>query len=107
MGRGAVSVRHRPNQFELFPDAPVPPKARRGLIAGLALHLDRHCDCGAMVTVIVEGKGPHAAALECSDCGRFRQWVPRKVIHFLIEIYEQINRVLEPRDGAFRLDEGA
>ncbi len=104
-----MNARHHPNQFELFPDAPAPPEMPRGLIAGLAVHLDRHCGCGATIAVIVQGKGPHAAALECPKCCRFRQWVPRAVFQFLVElvarcgrpteaikIYEQVNRIRQP-----------
>jgi hypothetical protein len=41
---GCRGPRHDPQQFELFPDGPMPPKT--GLIAGLAVHLDRPCGCG-------------------------------------------------------------
>ena len=91
-----MNALHHPYQFELFPNAPAPSKALRGLIAGLAVHLHRPCGCGATIAVITEGKGPHAAALECPNCCRFRQWVPRTVLQFLVELVARCGRPTEP-----------
>lgn len=74
-------------QLELFPTEAIQNKARRGLIDGLLVHIDRHCRCGCTLAAIVEGKvSPHAAALKCRDCGRFRQWLPATVFQFLVEL---------------------
>ena len=52
-------------------------------IGGLTVHLDKHCRCGSTIFVIVEGRGPHAAALQCPRCDLFFQWLPRKICEFL------------------------
>ena len=90
-------------QTDLFGEVvPVVPKPYAS-IAGLAVHLDKHCRCGSTIFVIVEGKGPHVAALQCPRCDEFRQWLPREICEFLdalvartgrptkpVEIYEQV-----------------
>ena len=85
-------------QFDLFGDAePVPAEPKpRSSIAGLRVHLDQHCRCGATIAVIVEGKGPHAAALQCPRCDVFRQWLPGKVCEFLSKLVALTGRPAEP-----------
>lgn len=90
-----MSDRPRPDQFDLFQNTSAGPKPRSS-IAGLTVHLDQHCRCGATVAVIVEGKGPHVAALRCPDCNVFRQWLPRKVCEFLSELVARTGRPTEP-----------
>jgi hypothetical protein len=83
----------------LFPTEAIQHKARRDLIDGLLVHLDRHCRCGCTLAAIVEGKvSPHAAALKCPDCGRFRQWLPAKVSQFLVELVVRFGRPQQPID---------
>ena len=89
-----MSDRHRPDQLELFPLAPAETDPR-GPIDRLSVRLDRHCVRGATVTVVVEGKGPHAAALRCPDCDRIRQWLPREVVQFLVEVVDRFGRPLK------------
>jgi hypothetical protein len=36
------------------------------------------CKCGSTEFIIGKGKGPHAAKLCCSKCGRLRRWVGRR-----------------------------
>ena len=90
-----MSDRPHPDQFDLFPTAPVEPKPYAS-IAGLAVHLDKHCRCGSTVFVIVEGKGPHAAALQCTRCDEFCKWLPRKICEFLSELVARTGRPTEP-----------
>ena len=90
-----MSDRSRPDQFDLFPTAPVEPKPYAS-IGGITVHLDRHCRCGATIAVIVEGRGPHAGALQCPRCDVFRQWLPRKICEFLGELVARNGRPTEP-----------
>jgi hypothetical protein len=76
-----VSDRPRPDQFDLFQTAPVEPKPYAS-IGGLTVHLDKHCRCGSTIAVIVEGKGPHAAALQCPRCETFRHGCHARFANF-------------------------
>jgi hypothetical protein len=89
---GAMSDRRR--QLELFISAP-PPSPPKGII-GLAVHVDRHCCCGATIAVIIPGKGPHLTGLQCPECDQFRQWLPRAVFEFLTELVGTFGRPSEP-----------
>jgi hypothetical protein len=40
--------------------------------------------------------GPHAALLRCSQCERFRQWLPRTAHEFLCEVVARFGRPTEP-----------
>jgi hypothetical protein len=61
------------NQIDMF-NAGKP----NGLI-GLRVKLDRPVDrekpCCRNICIIGAGKGPHAHALHCSDCGQHRGWL--------------------------------
>ena len=50
-------------------------------LIGLQVKLDRPVDrekpCCRNICVIEAGKGPHAGALHCVDCGRHRGWVSK------------------------------
>jgi hypothetical protein len=90
-----MSDRHRPDQIELFRFAPAARSA--GLINGLEVLLERPCHrCGGRITVIIEGRGSHSAALECAQCGRFRQWLAREACAFLMELVRNCGRPVEP-----------
>ena len=41
--------------------------------------------CAGSVSAIGEGKGPHAAKVTCSDCGRFIQWLSKRSLTELLE----------------------
>jgi hypothetical protein len=93
-GRTGGAIGDRRRQLELFISAP-PPSPPNGII-GLAVHVDRHCCCGATMAVIIPGKGPHLAGLQCPECDQFRQWLPRIVCEFLIELVGTFGRPPEP-----------
>jgi hypothetical protein len=84
----------RGRQLELFVSGP-PPSPTNGII-GLAVHVDRHCCCGATIVVIIPGKGPHLAELQCRECDQVRQWLSRTVCEFLIELVGTFGRLPEP-----------
>ena len=65
-------------------------------IIGLAVHVDQHCCCGATIAVIIPGKSPHLAGLQCPECDQFRQWLPRTVCEFLTELVGTFGRPSEP-----------
>jgi hypothetical protein len=83
-----------PTRRDLFAIEPATPAG--GLI-GIAVQVERPCrHRGSTITVIVEGKGPHAAALECANCGAFRQWLARECCVFLAEVITRYGRPTEP-----------
>jgi hypothetical protein len=41
--------------------------------------------CHSCIVTIVEGKPPHAARLNCTDCGRFRKWMSAEAVRTLLE----------------------
>jgi hypothetical protein len=57
------------------------------IVLGMHLRLDRACDrrkgCCRRMGVIGHGKGPHAYALRCADCGRQRGWLKRTAADLL------------------------
>jgi hypothetical protein len=59
---------------------PAPPPAS-GSLVGLRVKLDRPIDrdrpCCSNVCIIKAGGGPHAGALHCAVCGRFRGWLSK------------------------------
>jgi hypothetical protein len=59
-------------------------------IIGLPIELNRPrdglCpDCGSMTATIGKGAGPHAARLDCSNCGKFRGWLPALAAEALVD----------------------
>jgi hypothetical protein len=66
-------------------------------IAGLVVQVERPCrHCGATLTTIIAGKGPHSAALECVGCGHFVKWLPRTCCAFLAEVVARCGRPTDP-----------
>jgi hypothetical protein len=59
-------------------------------IVGLHVKLDRPVDrdlpCHSNICVIGHGKGPHAGALHCADCGRHRGWISKASADWLLSI---------------------
>jgi hypothetical protein len=43
-------------------------------------------ECGCNEKLIGPGSGPHAARLDCAECGRFIQWVKRSEVASLGKI---------------------
>lgn len=48
-----------------------------GLRVKLARPIDQQKPCCRNLAVIGEGKGPHAGALCCADCGNHRGWLSK------------------------------
>jgi hypothetical protein len=91
--RTAGNSRH--DQPDLFTTKPTAQPAES--IAGLEVEIERPCrHCGLTIAIVVEGKGPHTAALECARCGRFRKWLPRICCVFLTELVTRCGRPVEP-----------
>ncbi len=61
--------RRRPPETYITEPVPIAPAQQ---YAG-----ERPCRCGSMDFIISKGKGPHAAGLSCSRCGRFSRWLSR------------------------------
>jgi hypothetical protein len=50
---------------------------------GLLVQLEGNpCTCGDDMAVIGPGTETHAARLDCSACGKFRIWLPHKILSF-------------------------
>ena len=60
-------------QLDMFP---APTSAVSSLLVGLEVKLDRRVDrerpCCTGICIIKAGTGPHASALHCVTCDRFR-----------------------------------
>jgi hypothetical protein len=95
----AVNVSRQPDLFGA-PAEPLlgePAALSIGSIGGLEVHIERPCrHCGATIATIIEGKGPHTAALACACCGGFRQWLSHACCMFLIEFVVRCGRPTEP-----------
>src|SRR5215467_12757770 len=65
------------NQLKMF----IVPTPTPDGIVGLKIKLDRPVDreqpCWNNVCIIYAGKGPHAGALYCADCGHHRGWLSK------------------------------
>jgi hypothetical protein len=48
-----------------------------GLQVKLARLIDQQKPCCRNLAIIGEGKGPHAGALHCVDCGNHRGWLSK------------------------------
>jgi hypothetical protein len=67
--------------------SPAAPRARRAPVdpsdplIGRRIDLDRRCrghgGCGGQTAVVHPGRGPHAYALRCAQCGRHAGWLAK------------------------------
>jgi hypothetical protein len=64
-----------------------------GLQVKLARTIDQQRPCCRNLAVISEGKGPHAGALRCVDCGQHRGWLSKSTAAWITNI---INRFGAP-----------
>jgi hypothetical protein len=64
-----------------------PPQAQpwwRGLVQGESVECTdttgvfRKCNCGSTSFVVTAGAGPHAAGLQCGECGRGGRWLSKR-----------------------------
>jgi len=57
---------------------------------GLRVKLDRPVDrekpCCRNICIIEAGKGPHAHALHCSDCGQHRGWLSKSTAAWIATV---------------------
>jgi hypothetical protein len=78
---------------------PVPPPAGGGLI-GLKFKLDRPTDranpCCDNICTIKAGKGPHAGALHCASCGRFRGWLSKPTAAWIASVVARFGAPAAP-----------
>jgi hypothetical protein len=64
-----------------------------GLQVKLARLIDQQKPCCRNLAIIGEGKGPHAGALHCADCGQHRGWLSKTTAAWIESI---INRFGAP-----------
>jgi hypothetical protein len=66
-------------------------------IIGLRVELwrsrDVDCKCGSRVGIIHEGTGPHKAAILCSYCGKFRDWMKQDTIDTIMKAVATFGRM--------------
>jgi len=59
-------------------------------LIGLKVKLDRPADreqpCCNNICVISAGKGPHAGALHCADCGQHRGWLSKETASWITAV---------------------
>jgi hypothetical protein len=64
--------------------------------AVLARSIDRDSPCCKNLAFVRPGHGPHAAELRCTQCNRFRGWLPRQTLSFLDDVTTRFGAPLEP-----------
>jgi hypothetical protein len=71
-----------------------------GNLIGLEIKLDRPADreqpCCRNVRVIGPGKGPHAGALHCADCGQRRGWLSQSTAQWIREVVARFGAPTTP-----------
>jgi hypothetical protein len=87
--------------FDLFravsPSTPIPaPTPVPNPLVGLHVQLEDKCRCGAVLTIIGEGAGPHITSLTCAKCERHRGWLPRDVHDSILKIVKQFGIPNQP-----------
>jgi hypothetical protein len=59
-------------------------------LVGLKLKLERAADikdvCCKGMGIVHPGKGPHAAELRCSGCGKHRGWLDKPTVNRLLDV---------------------
>jgi hypothetical protein len=58
--------------------------------------------CGTDTAIVRAGKAMHAAALLCSACGRFRQWLSADAVENVGDLYHASKRMFGPPDVRIR-----
>ena len=64
-----------------------------GLKVKLARPVDQQKPCCRNLAIVGEGKGPHAGALRCADCGQHRGWISKSTAAWLSNV---VNRFGAP-----------
>lgn len=82
-------------QLDLFRQQP-PPLRPRDRTYGLVVRPPQPCRCGCDLAVVGDGKGPHAAALRCTECDVHCGWLSHATHKFITEIVSRFGRPIEP-----------
>ena len=69
------------NQIDMFNTGK--PDGLTGLRVKLDRPVDREKPCCRNICIIEAGKGPHAGALRCCDCGQHRGWLSKATAHWI------------------------
>jgi hypothetical protein len=84
------------SQFKMF----VVPTPTPDGIVGLKVKLDRPVDreqpCCNNVCIIDAGKGPHAGALYCADCGQHRGWLSKTTAQWIEHVVTRFGAPTTP-----------
>jgi hypothetical protein len=69
-------------------------------LIGLKVQLDRPVDrerpCCRNICVISAGKGPHAGALHCVDCGQHRGWLSKPTAQWIESVIARFGAPTTP-----------
>jgi hypothetical protein len=79
-------------QHDMFSAAPTD--------GSLKIRLDRPIDrerpCCRNVCIIKAGKGPHAGALHCADCGQHRGWLSKSTAQWIEHVVTRFGAPTTP-----------
>jgi hypothetical protein len=69
-------------------------------LIGLRVQLDRPVDrehpCCRNICIIGAGKGPHAGALHCADCGQRRGWLSKPTAKWIEAVVSKFGAPTSP-----------
>jgi hypothetical protein len=69
-------------------------------LIGLKVKLDRVVDrerpCCRNVCIISAGKGPHAGAFQCADCGQHRGWISKSTARWIESVIARFGAPTTP-----------
>jgi hypothetical protein len=92
-----MSAQHK--MFVAEPRTDASPTGESPLI-GLKVKLDRAVDreqpCCRNVCIIAAGKGQHAGALNCADCGQHRGWVSKSTAQWIEHVMTRFGAPTTP-----------
>jgi hypothetical protein len=69
-------------------------------LVGIKVQLDRPVDrerpCCRNICIIGIGKGPHAGALDCADCGQHRGWLSKPTAQWIEQVVTRFGAPTTP-----------
>jgi hypothetical protein len=83
-------------QHDMFPAAPAADGGLVGLKVKLDHPVDRERPCCRNVCIISAGKGPHAGALHCVDCGKPRGWLSKPMAAWIENVISRFGAPVTP-----------
>jgi hypothetical protein len=89
LSAGAEAASEVQYQLPISLPASPPQDTAADHLIGLQVLLERSIDqrepCHGNLAFLCPGKGPHAYALSCATCLKFRGWLPKEAVNFISE----------------------